>query len=174
MDQTIHQLKQYRATVIFEKKKHYNAADRKKNYHVSMQIVIVFFSVLNGSLLFFCLRQSLDWLIYVSPALSFAAAIIGTIQKTLDLQNKSLDNKKSADQYLALCRKIDLVIAHHQDGVINDEKLAEQSDEIRKCYDEIAILASNATTSHGDYKKAQKGINAGEEHYTDKELSMHD
>ena len=171
MENTVKTLKQYRANAIIEKKKHFNAGDRKSNWHNGIQVGNIILSALNGSLLFFLLKDQGTWLAIGSAALSFIVAGLGLIQKQTNLPQKASENRKAGNSYLSLIHHINLVLAIFEDtGDINE--IRSSASEIRIEYDAVAECASIAATSKKDYRMAQKGIEAGEENYTDHDLHL--
>jgi hypothetical protein len=171
MENTVKTLKQYRANAIIEKKKHFNAGDRKSNWHNGIQVGNIILSALNGSLLFFLLKDQGTWLAIGSAALSFIVAGLGLIQKQTNLPQKAADNRKAGNAYLNLIRHINLVLAGFEDTK-DEHDLRLSAEALRQEYDAVAECAATATTNDRDYRKAQEGIKNGEETYTENDLHL--
>lgn len=171
MESTVKILKQYRANAIIEKKKHFNAGDRKSRWHNIIQICNISISALNGSLLFFLLKDQGTWLALVSAVFSFIVAGLGVIQKQTNLPQKAAENRKAGNAYLNLIRHINLVLAGFEDKG-DDDELRSSAETLRQEYDAVAECAATATTNDKDYRKAQDGISNGEETYTESDLHL--
>ena len=52
MENVIKQLKQFKTDTIYEKKKHYNAADRKREYYKWISIIQIILNAITGTTLF--------------------------------------------------------------------------------------------------------------------------
>ena len=52
MDNVVKQLKQFKTDAIYEKKKHYNAAERKRKYYKWISIVQIILNAVAGTTLF--------------------------------------------------------------------------------------------------------------------------
>lgn len=51
MENVIKQLKQFKADAIYEKKKHYNAAERKRTYYKWISIIQIVLNAISGTTL---------------------------------------------------------------------------------------------------------------------------
>lgn len=51
MDSIVKQLKQFKADAIYEKKKHYNAAERKRRYYRILSFIQIFLNAITGTTL---------------------------------------------------------------------------------------------------------------------------
>ena len=51
MDSIVKQLKQFKADAIYEKKKHYNAAERKRRYYRTLSFIQIFLNAITGTTL---------------------------------------------------------------------------------------------------------------------------
>ena len=52
MDNVVKQLKQFKTDAIYEKRKHYNAAERKRKYYKWISIVQIILNAVAGTTLF--------------------------------------------------------------------------------------------------------------------------
>ncbi|MGI6672071.1 MAG: SLATT domain-containing protein [Christensenellales bacterium] len=172
MNNTIVELRKIRANATIEKKKHYNAAERKNKKLSKLQAVTIFISVANGSLLFFVLKQNTQVLVVVSMVLALVNSLILGLLKHFDLSSKYKENRRAGDTYNAIVRRIDMCIAHYEDKYIDDQTLWGQSNEIRNEYDLAISEYSFASTSSKDYQKAISGIDKGEENYSETDMKI--
>ncbi len=173
LSNTIDQIKKFRADAIFEKKKHYNAAERKKKYHnafVNSQIII---NAITGTTLLGILLGEGS---YIAELVALFFTIISTIlaglQKTCQFDKQSHTNMKVADMYLNIAKKINLFLAHIRDNMVSDTEIVDESCKYQEELSKIKQLAAQSPTNNGDYQKARKGIEKGEENYTELDMMV--
>ena len=59
-------IKRIKIDSLYGKKKHFNAADRKENWHYWIGIPLIIVNILSGSILFYVLTEdAADWLKFV-------------------------------------------------------------------------------------------------------------
>lgn len=173
MENVIKQLKQFKTDTIYEKKKHYNAADRKRRYYKWISITQIVLNAITGTTLFTVVFGN-DSKMAEMLALLFtiAATILASVQKIGDFENQAQGNAKVADMYLRIGKKINLILNFIKDGVLTNQEIIEKAEEIRNDISQANEMGSQFPTNQKDYNKAQDGIKNGEESYTEEELEL--
>ena len=127
MESTVKQLKQFRIDSLYGKKKHYNAADRKRRYSVVFSILQIVLNAITGSSLIVVVfgdgNKSAEVL---ALCFSILATIVAGIQKIGDFENQSLGNRKVANMYLRIGKSINLILKLAEDGAYSKKELSEQ------------------------------------------------
>lgn len=175
MDNTIKQLKQFRTDALYGKKKHYNAADRKRKYSVFFSILQMVLNAITGStLLVVVFGDGNKCAEVLALIFSITATIVAGVQKIGDFENQSLGNQKVANMYLRIGKTINLVLKLTEDGVYSKKDLSEQAQKILADISEANELATQFSTSDKDYERAKRGIEKGEEDYTSEDMKIWD
>lgn len=173
MNKTFDKLKKIKIDALYGKKKHFNAADRKERMHYCIGIPLILINILTGSILLYVITDwYTNWIKYVPLFLAFVSAILSALQTYLDLQKKVEGHRRIGNSYLAVMKKTDRLQWYFSDEIISNQDFIEKIEEISE---EIALINNQAEsypTSDCDYYKAQKGIESGEENYTDNELNI--
>lgn len=173
MENVIKQLRQFRTDAIYEKKKHYNAADRKRGYYKLLSISQIVLNAITGTaLLPVVFGKGSKTAEVIALVCTIAATIFASIQKIGDFENQSQGNSKAGDMYLRISKKINLVLNLIKDGVLSKQEIVNKAEEIQREIGEANEIGSQFPTSTADYKKAQIGVNSGEETYTQEELGL--
>jgi hypothetical protein len=173
MEHIIKQLKQYGVNLIYEKKKHFNAADRKRKDHTRISIINAAINVISSSvLIFFLCTTGNTGFIITSLVIALTSAILTAIQEILKLNIQADGHAKVGNECLRVIRQICLSLALSADGKIDDEELLQRSDQILNAISEINSSAQQLSTSKNDYKKAHDGIESGEEGYSEEEFKL--
>ena len=173
MEHVIKQLRQFKADAIYEKKKHYNAADRKRNYYKWVSITQIVLNAITGTTLFTVVFGEGSKVAEILALIfSIAATILASVQKIGDFENQAQGNAKVADMYLRISKKINLTLNFIKDGALANQDIVEKAEEIRSEISQANEIGSQFPTNQKDYNKAQEGIKNGEENYTDEELEL--
>lgn len=173
MEKTITNLKKLKVDALYGKKKHFNAASRKESLHYWIGVPLILLNVITGSVLFFILTDNVaNGLKYVPIVLAFVAAILSAFQTYFNFDKKAEGNKRIGNRYLAVMKRCDRVAAYHSDNAISDQELVSKIEEIAEEMNSIDHDAEAYPTKNEDYEKAKKGIEAGEETYTEGELQI--
>ena len=105
MENVIKQLKQFKTDAIYEKKKHYNAADRKRKCYKWISIAQIVLNAFAGTTLFTVVFGEGS---KVAEILAFIFTIVATIfasvQKIGDFENQAQGNAKAAAMYLRISK----------------------------------------------------------------------
>ena len=173
METTEGKLKHIKVYCLYGKKKHFNAADRKESYHYWIGIPLTVINILTATVLFFIFTDGASNCIkYIPVLLAFFAAFLSGFQTYFNFNKQVEGHRRIGNRFLALLKKADRLQGYMRDKLVTAEQVVKQLEEISTEADEINKDAEQFPTSNNDYKKAQDGVNAGEEEYTDKELNL--
>lgn len=173
MEHVIKQLKQFKTDAIYEKKKHYNAADRKRRWYKWVSISQIVLNAITGTTLFTVVFGEGSKVAEILALIfTIAATILASVQKIGDFENQAQGNAKVADMYLRISKKINLILNFIKDGALTNQEIVEKAEEIRSEIGQANEIGSQFPTNQKDYNKAQEGIKNGEENYTDEELEL--
>lgn len=173
MEHVIKQLKQFKTDAIYEKKKHYNAADRKRRCYKWLSITQIVLNAITGTTLFtLVFGEGSKVAEMLALIFTIAATILASVQKIGDFENQAQGNAKVADMYLRISKKINLTLNFIKDGILANKEIVEKTEEIRREISQANEIGSQFPTNQKDYNKAQEGIKNGEENYTDEELEL--
>lgn len=173
MENVIKQLKQFKTDAIYEKKKHYNAADRKRRCYKWLSVTQIVLNAITGTALFTVVFGNNSKVAEILALIfTIAATILASVQKIGDFENQAQGNAKVADMYLGISKKINLILNFIKDGALTKQEIVEKAEEIRSEISQANEMGSQFPTNQKDYNKAQEGIKNGEENYTDEELEL--
>jgi len=173
MNNTTDKLKRIKVDALYGKKKHFNAADRNEKKHFRIGVPLVVINILTGSILFYVITDGAsNWVKYVPLVLALVAALLSGFQTYLNLQKKVEGHRRVGNKYLSVMKKCDRLQGYIADNVIANEDLINRIEEISIEIDGINVEAESYPTSNADYQLAKKGIESGEETYTDNELNL--
>jgi len=173
MTETMEKIKRIRVDAIYGKKKHFNAADRKEKYHKWIGIPLLSINVLIGSVLFYLLTDGAEnWVKYVPLILTVIATFLSVIQTFFNYSKQVEGHRRVGNNYLAIMKKSERLIAYMNDGAIDKTKVIEELESLGEAIDQVNKEAEGFPTSNKDYLLAQQGIGDGEESYTETELSI--
>ena len=103
MDSIVKQLKQFKADAIYEKKKHYNAAERKRRYYRILSFIQIFLNAITGTTLLTVVFGKGS---KMAEIIALILTIIASITKICDYEKQAQGNAKAADMYLRISKKI--------------------------------------------------------------------
>lgn len=173
MKNTKDKIKRIKVDSLYGKKKHFNAADRKEKQHYWIGIPLIVINVLTGSVLFYVLTDGVtNWVKFIPLVLALIAALLSGVQTFLNLQKKVEGHRRVGSKYLVIMKRCDRLQAYIEDDAINDKHLIESVEKIANEIEEINKEAESFPTSKSDYELAKKGIESGEESYTESELEI--
>ena len=173
MEHVIKQLKQFKTDAIYEKKKHYNAADRKRRCYKWVSITQIVLNAITGTtLITVVFGEGSKVAEILALIFTIVATVLASVQKIGDFENQAQGNAKVADMYLRISKKINLILNFIKDGVLTNQEIIEKAEEIRNDISQANEMGSQFPTNRKDYNKAQEGIKNGEENYTDEELKL--
>ena len=180
MVRIVKQLKQFKTDAIYEKKKHYNAAERKRRYYKILSFTQIFLNAITGTtLLTLVFGKGSKVAEIIALILTIIATILASIQKIGDYEKQAQGNAKVADMLRRSGKPVILVV----NKVDNFDKYMADTYEFYNLGigDPVPISASSRLglemgsqfpTNQRDYNKAKNGIQNGEENYTIEELDL--
>lgn len=173
MEHVIKQLKQFKVDAIYGKKKHYNAAMRKRNYYkITSTGQIILNAITGTTLLAVVFGDGNKVAEIIALIFTIMATIFSGVQKVQDFENQAQGNSKVGDMYLEISKLINLLLCMDADNALTQAELIKHTDEIRKRIDQANKMASQFPTNDKDYRIAKKGIEEGEECYKAEELEI--
>ncbi|KGO85904.1 hypothetical protein Q765_13815 [Flavobacterium rivuli WB 3.3-2 = DSM 21788] len=173
MENSGQKLKRIKVDALYGKKKHFNAADRNEKNHLKLGIPLIIINVLTGSVLFYVLTDGIEnWIKFVPLVLAFIAALLSGFQTYMNFQQKVEGHRRIGNRYLASMKKCDRLQGYFLDQSINNGDFMNKMEQIALEIDDINQEAEAYPTSNTDYQLAKKGIELGEENYTDLELNI--
>jgi len=173
MNNSIDKLKRIKVDCLYGKKKHFNAADRNHAYHYQIGVPLIVVNILTGSVIFYVLTDgTTNWIKYVPLILALIAAILSGFQTYFNLPSRVEGHRRLGNRYLAVMKKCDRMLGYITDGVIKEDSLIERIETIALEVDDINTEAEAFPTTKEDYFLAKKGIESGEENYTEQELNI--
>lgn len=173
LEHTVKQIKKIRVDALFGKKKHFNAADRKEKFNNRVGTAIVILNVLTGSVFFYLIFENdTDFAKYIGAFITVIAVVLSATRDYFNLCPQIDGHRNLANRYLSLAKKCNRVDAYILDGVLSEEDIIGKIEELSSEIAEINLDANSFPTNKDDFSKAQKGFQAGEELYTEEELSI--
>jgi len=175
MENTKERLQKLKVDCVIGKKKHFNAADRKHNYHLWLGITLIVVNVIMGATLFVTLFEETagNFGKYAPLILAFAASLLGTFQTFFNYSKQVEEHRRVANDYLAIMKKCERLQGYIADGLVSGNELAEKMEELGDAAEGVNKSAEPLSTSYTkDYQKAIAGIKSGEESYTAEELGL--
>jgi len=173
MNNTTDRLRRIKVDALYGKKKHFNAADRNENNHYWIGVPLVIINILTGSILFYVITDgATNWIKYIPLVLALVSALLSGFQTYLNLQKKVEGHRRIGNKYLAVMKKCDRLQGYIADNVILNNDLINRIEELAQETDSINIEAETYPTNSSDYQLAKKGIENGEEEYTERELNI--
>lgn len=173
MEHVIKQLKQFKVDAIYGKKKHYNAANRKRKYYrITSTGQIILNAITGTTLLAVVFGEGNKTAEILALLFTIIATIFAGLQKVQDFENQAQGNAKVGDMYLEISKKINLYLCMIEDNALTQNEVLNRADEVRKSIDQANKIASQFPTNDADYQKAKKGIEDGEELYREDELEI--
>lgn len=173
MENTTEKIKRIKVDALYGKKKHFNAADRKEKNHLCLGIPLLVINVITSSVLFATLTtDTVTWVKYIPLILTLIATLLGAFQTFFNLQKKIEGHRRVGNKYLAILKRCDRLQGYISDNIISHEDVIKHLEEISQVIDTVNVEAESYPTSDKDYLLAKKGIESGEETYTETELNI--
>ena len=171
-DSVLQEIEKLRVDVTYEKKKHFNAGDRKEKYHYWMGVPVVVINVLLGSFLAGVLSESSPlWAKRLTATGALIAAGLSAVSTFFNLRKDVEGHRRIGNRYLELSRECDRVLAKYKDGFVNGNRLIECLDRLSERRYRVDRDSESYSTSKADYEEAKAGFRAGEEEYTEEEFN---
>lgn len=172
-DNALNILRRIKVDALYGKKKHFNAADRKDREHYLLGIPLVALNIITTSILLYALTDGKnDWIKYIPIVLTLITSLLGGFQTYLNSQKSAEAHRRIGNQYLSVLKKCDRLQEYAKSFLINNEDLVKEIESIAKKVEDINKEAESHPTNRKDYALAKKGIESGEECYTESELNL--
>jgi hypothetical protein len=166
-------LQELRVSAIYEKKKHFNAGDRKRGYHVRLGLASVVVGIISGSALVGALSTTSETLfLWIGLALTLAAAMLAALQTFFNFERQAEGHCSLGASYLHIGQEVAAVLAKRRDDLWTPAECALELDRLLARYQKLTKEAQALRTNSSDYQKAQDGVEAGEEEYTAREMEI--
>lgn len=173
--QTVEQIRKLRFNALIGKKKHFNAAERKGQYHTRTALAVVLLNVILGSAFFLYIKEIVpDGIKWAGAAISLGAAALMGLQSHFSWPRMVQGHRTVAAHYLELTKRCSNLLAQHADGIVTNAQLGSQLDKLTKEQARIDESANAYPTNRADYQQAKQGLSEGEEQYTEQELAAGD
>jgi hypothetical protein len=173
MDNTLKNLKEIKIDAMYGKKKHFNAADRKANYHKRIGITLLIFNITTSSVLFYLIFSDTNGAIqFISAIIALGATLLGGVQTFFNFPKQVEGHRRVANTYLALMKECVRLEGYFKDKLSSGDNMIDKIERIAKLINETNCEAESFPTNDADYRKAQKGFEQGEESYKESELSL--
>lgn len=154
---TIEVLDKLRWNCHLGKHKHFSASRRGRGYHVMVGVPIILINLVLGSVFFAEVSTEVpEWAKWAGAALALIAALLGGVQTFFHFQKEYEGHREVGNQYLALARECERLIALYFDGLLDVDDVSGQIQRINKEYNSINRAAEAFTTSDTDYRVAKK------------------
>jgi hypothetical protein len=111
-----------------------------------------------------------EWVKFVDAFLALAAAVLSSLQTFFGWAKQAEGHNTLGARYLALLNECKWLMAKYIDGLMPVEDFVKAFEDIKQHHANLTQEANIYPTSDADYRKAQAGIQNGEEDYTNKEI----
>jgi cation transport ATPase len=154
---------------LIHKKKHFNAADRKRKYHHKLGISAVVISflllLLNGLVKFADIFGQADWILWVNLILIIGVTVLLGIQALFKFMPSVTEHEETAADFLALAKEYGRLIAAHKNDIFELKATYEKFDKLSEKHEMLIQKSKALSTNDVDLQKAEKGIEDDEEGY---------
>lgn len=172
MENLLTLIQKNKVDAMFGKRKHFNAADRKQNYHWNLGVPLIIGNLLSASILWYVLKQNIqDLWKYIPLVLTLVLAIGSSLQTFFNFEKKVEGHKRVGNKYLAIMKKCQRLESYFLNNDLDKSEIIKSIDEIAQEINSVNVEAESFPTNNADFKKAQKGFKDGEERYTNEELT---
>ncbi|MFA7007134.1 MAG: SLATT domain-containing protein [Verrucomicrobiia bacterium] len=170
--QTQERIKKIRVDAIYGKKKHFNAADRKRSYQQYVSVTVIVVNVILGSALFLYAKVAIpEEMKWIGGCLALCSAALTALQSYFSWPKMVQGHCKIGARYLSLAKNCSNTLAQKADGLISDAQLVKQLELLTKELSKVDESANAYPTSKADYRASQHGLSGGEENYSELEIN---
>ena len=128
---------------------------------------------MTGSILFYIITHGdTNWIKYFPLILALISALLSGFQTYLNFQKRVEGHRRIGNKYLSVMKKCDRLQGYVADKAITNEGLICEIENVANETFNINIESETYPTNRYDYEQAKKGIENGEEEYTEKELNI--
>ncbi len=173
MKNTTDVIQHIKVCTMLEKKKHFNAADRKRRYHNLVGIPLFIINVIMLSVIFYLLTDDQNsWVKYIPLVMALIASILSGFQTFFNFQKQAEGHQRIGYANLAIMKRCDRLQAYIADGKIKDKDIIKAVEDISQQVDKINQQAESFPTNTQDLELARCGIANGEEEYTEDDMAL--
>ena len=152
---TLEVMEKLRLNAHLVKRCHFEASKRRTHYHVLCGLPIIIFNLILGSVFFTQLSSELpQWCQWLGAVLALIAALLGGIQTFFNFKGSYEGHREMGNQYLAVARECERLIALFFDGQLSLETLSEKVETLNERYASINCQAEAFAVSDRDYRNA--------------------
>lgn len=152
---TLEVMERLRLNAHLVKRSHFSAAKRRTNYHIACGLPIIVFNLVLGSVFFTQLSNELpQWCQWAGAFIALLAALLGGIQTFFNFKGSYEGHREMGNQYLAIARECERLIALFFDRQLQLLGLSEQLDLLNQRYAEINQQAEAFAVHDRDYRRA--------------------
>ncbi|HID99173.1 MAG TPA: SLATT domain-containing protein [Thiotrichaceae bacterium] len=164
-------IKEQEVDALYEKKKHFNAADRKQKYNLQLGLPVVIINTIVGSIIFLALGNIFpNWVTWIAAFLALFSAILAGIQTFFNFPIQITGHRDTAAKYLALGKEYKRLRAGYNDNLHELKAVYDKLEQFSKKHEQINKDGSAFSTNYADYQKAHDSFQE-EESYTEAEKS---
>jgi hypothetical protein len=150
-------IEKLRKNCHLSKHTHFEAAKRGRNLHVAVGMPVVIINVLVGSLLFALIKADVPNIgKWIGGVLALAAAVLSAVQTFFNFKEGYEGHRSVANQYLAIARECERLIALFLDGQIALDSLSNHVQDLNVKYAKVNAEAEKYMTTDADYEKAKE------------------
>ena len=115
-------------------------------------------------------QSSPEYFKWIAAIFAVSAAVLTSITIFLDLAKQVEGHRRVGNKYISVAKHCERLLAYKADDLIEEAELVKRFEKIATVNDEVNREAEAFHTRSDDYKKAQRGMQAGEEEYLPQEL----
>lgn len=152
---TLEVMERLRLNAHLVKRSHFQASKRRSHYHIACGLPIIIVNLILGSVFFTQISTLLpQWCYWLGAMLALIAALLGGIQTFFNFKGSYEGHREMGNQYLAIARECERIIALFFDGQLTLEALSEKLEQLNNRYANINQQAEAFAVNDGDYRKA--------------------
>lgn len=152
---TLEVMERLRLNAHLVKRSHFQASKRRSHYHIACGLPIIIVNLILGSVFFTQISTLLpQWCYWLGAFLALIAALLGGIQTFFNFKGSYEGHREMANQYLAIARECERIIALFFDRQISLEALSEKLEQLNARYANINQQAEAFSVNDRDYRKA--------------------
>jgi hypothetical protein len=135
---------------------HFYASLRRRKLHVLCGVPAIIINLLLGSVFFTLLQAELpDWGKWGGAILALLAAALGGVQTFFDFKKNAAGHRDVGNDYLALARECERLLALTHDGLMTLDALAGELPRLNDLYADINERAESFVVSPAEYTQAR-------------------
>lgn len=173
MEATRTQIKQLRADALYGKKKHFNSADRKNKESNWLNVPALIINIILSSVLLTNFQKdNPDIFKWVSAILAISATLLTGLATYWKLPKQVEGHRRIAHKFLKVMKGCERLLSFEADKLIDNQVFINDFQTLADLYDDANSEEEFFTPNNSDFEKARKGIENGEEKYTENDLNF--